>query len=115
MDFIFDREWRSFLKKEFDAFGLGNDIDSSGLEVVLFILGIQIVGLGNKNYTKTEKLHLMHVATSTVLTPYGYYKHVGEDKDGWPHFELHKELPALHGEEQERFLKEAIMNYFEEN
>lgn len=55
----------------------------------------------------------MHIAICVVLLPFGYYKELGRDADGWPHFERVKELPALAGEEQERLMKEAVLAYFD--
>jgi hypothetical protein len=44
----------------------------------------------------------------------GFYKFTGKDKDGWPHYELQKAMPAVHLKEQEGILKEKIVLYFEE-
>jgi hypothetical protein len=39
----------------------------------------------------------------------------GKDKDGWPHFEIVKELPKLSEKEQEKIIKQAIIDYLSEN
>lgn len=96
-----------FLEKDF-----GHDIDAHG---VLFILGVQILGKGFDKYTKSQKTELMHIALCSVLEPYGYYKFIGKDADGWPHFELIKDIPSLVQREQLMLVKEAIIDYVIEN
>ena len=86
----------------------GMDMDEKAL---LFLIGVNEYGQGQRNYSKNEKLDLMHVAICTVLMPYGYYDFVGRDEDGWPHFNLLKELPSLNHREQQFLLKEAILEY----
>jgi hypothetical protein len=62
----------------------------------------------------TSRKNLMHVGICVLLLPYGYYKELGRDPDGWPHFERDKELPPLSDKEQERLMKEAVLLYFDE-
>jgi hypothetical protein len=57
----------------------------------------------------------MHVAICTLLEPAGYYKFLGRDEENWPHFELVKPLPQLTEREQQHLMKEAILDYFEQN
>lgn len=109
MDLAFDKRWRDLvgsLSKRFDA-----PLDLNG---VLFLIGVQELGQHAREFKKDEKLNLMHIAICVVLGPYGYYKELGRDADGWPHFERIRELPPLVSEEQERLMKEAILAYFEE-
>lgn len=82
---------------------------------VLFLIGIQELGKGYLKLSKDRKLEIIHVGVCTVLTPFGYYEFVGDDKDGWPHFENIKKLPPLGSLEQQRMLKEAIIGYFKVN
>ncbi|MFT4661345.1 MAG: hypothetical protein ACI8XB_001620 [Patiriisocius sp.] len=107
MDFVFEKEWKNLLQSEFSGFDLADE-----LEAVLFVLGIQVLGQGNRKYSKDDKINLMHIAVCTILVPYEFYNYIGLDEQGWPHFEVVKELPNLTGVEQERFLKEAIISYF---
>lgn len=82
-------------------------------QTILFIIGLQELGKGMDNYKKEEKLDIIHIGICTVLMPYGYYKFIGNDDEGWPHFKNIKKLPAdLQGESQKKFLREAIVNYF---
>lgn len=91
-----------------ERFGIKPDLDG-----VLFLIGIQELGAGKQDYTKEEKQDLMHIAVCTVLSPSGYYALEGNDADGWPHFIQLKPLPAYTGIEQENFLKDHILLYFQ--
>lgn len=83
-------------------------------QTILFIIGLQELGKGMNNYKKEEKLDIIHIGICRVLMPYGYYKFIGNDDDGWPHYKNIKKLPNhIKGESQQSFLKEAIVKYFE--
>lgn len=108
MDLAFDKRWRDLitqLNKRFEG--------TLDLNAVLFLIGVQELGQHARNFKKDEKVNLMHIAICVVLTPFGYYKDLGRDADGWPHFERVKDLPVLGPEEQERLMKEAVLAYFE--
>ncbi len=90
----------------------GEDMD---MQAILFLIGVNELGIGYKNYTKAEKTDLFHVAICTLLEPYGYYSFDGRDKDNWPHFTLLKELPPLSTNDQQHLMKEAILDYFIQN
>ena len=108
VDLAFDKRWRDLvaaLSKRFDA-----PLD---LNAILFLVGVQELGQHARDFKKDEKVALMHIAICVVLLPYGYYKELGRDADGWPHFERVKDLPPLGPEEQERLMKEALLAYFE--
>ena len=82
-------------------------------QTILFIIGLQELGMGMKTYKKEEKLDIIHIGICTVLTPFGYYKLIGKDDDGWPHFKNIKKLPnTAIGESQLVYLREAIISYF---
>jgi len=110
VDLTFDKRWRDLVKKLSDRFD-GGTLD---LNAILFLIGVQELGQHARDFKKDEKVGLMHIAICVVLLPYGYYKELGRDADGWPHFELAKELPPLASAEQERLMKEAVLGYFEE-
>jgi hypothetical protein len=110
MDFDIELRFQKLLKKLDDRFGGGLDVQS-----ILFLIGVQELGQGYRQFKKDEKVDLMHVAICTVLMPTGYYEFVGRDEDGWPHFELKKPLPELGQREQEHLMKEAILEYFSQD
>ena len=85
------------------------------LNAVLMLIGIREVGQVKTKYEKEEKEDLMHVATCTVLSPYGYYKFIERDSEGWPHYDEAMPLPAMNTKEQEHFLIESVIKYFEDN
>lgn len=110
MDLTFDKRWRDLvarLSKRFDAGTLD-------LNAVIFLIGVQELGQGAREFKKDEKVNLMHIGICVLLTPFGYYREMGRDADGWPHFERVKELPPLEAKDQERLMKEAVLAYFEE-
>lgn len=90
----------------------GGGIDVQG---ILFLIGVNELGIGYKEFSKSEKTDLLHVAICTLLEPYGYYKFEGRDNDQWPHFKIIKELPHLNDREQQHLIKEAIIEYFQQN
>lgn len=84
------------------------------MEAILFLIGIQELGHMKKKFTKEQKQDLMHVATCTLLSQSGYYELEGYDKDGWPHFKEVQPIPKMGMAEQERFLQEHIIAYFDD-
>jgi hypothetical protein len=109
VDLEFDKRWRDLLKELSTRFDQPLDLNA-----VVFLIGVQELGQDVRTYKKDEKVDLMHIGICVLLTPYGYYRPLGRDKDGWPHFERTLELPPLGKEEQERLMKEAILAYFEQ-
>lgn len=82
------------------------------LNGVLFLIGMQELGQGHRNFSKEEKQDLMHIAICKVLSLTGYYVLEGVDKDGWPHWKLIKKLPRFDLLEQEQLLKLSVIDYF---
>ncbi|MCI5056133.1 MAG: hypothetical protein MRY83_08495 [Flavobacteriales bacterium] len=80
-------------------------------EGIVFVIGLQELGLGYKKLKKDEKINVMHIAVCSLLEPYGYYSLEGYDQDGWPHYKRNEELPPLKPMEQERLMKMAIIDY----
>ena len=85
------------------------------LEAILFLIGMQETGFIKEKITKEQKQDLMHVATCSLLAQSGYYELEGRDEDGWPHYKQLKTLPVLNAFEQESFLKDHVLLYFETN
>lgn len=84
------------------------------LQGLLFLIGLQEYGDLHRQYSKEEKQDLMHVAVCKVLSLDGYFQYIGNDEDGWPHYEkTNKEQPEGL-EQQENLLKRQILNYFEQ-
>ena len=83
------------------------------LEAILFLIGIQEFGQLRNKFTKEQKQDLMHVAICSLLSQSGYYELEKTDEEGWPHFKQVKQMPELDMIEQENFLKDHILLYFE--
>jgi len=101
-------KWDDLLKKISSNFGEIEEIKD-----VIFLIGVQELGSGFRNFTKEEKLDVMHLAICHILCDYGYYEYAGKDKEGWPHYKALKSLPSLTEQEKEFLFKEAILEYFE--
>jgi hypothetical protein len=83
------------------------------LNAILFLIGIQELGRGIKEFTKEEKQDLMHIATCKVFSLSGYYELERVDEDGWPHYRSAKPIPFANLKEQDRMLKWHILEYFD--
>ena len=55
----------------------------------------------------------MHQVLFLFLSQSGYYIAEGNDEEGWPHFKQLKPLPGFDFMEQENFLKDHILLYFQ--
>ena len=85
------------------------------METILFLIGIQEFGDIKTKFTKEQKQDLMHIAVCSLLAQSGYYELESVDEDGWPHFRQLKQLPVFNMVEQENFLKDHILLYFQQN
>lgn len=109
MEIEFQKKWnnvKKLLDKRFE-----NDMDE---QAMLFVIGLQELGVSVEKLSKDQKVDVMHIAVCAILEPYGYYEFEGRDKDDWPHWIATKKLPRLNQMEQERLIKESIINYLEE-
>ena len=103
-----EKKWKELvirLEKKFD--------DELTLKTILFLIGVQELGQGIRDFDKEEKTYLLHIATCKLLIPFGYYKFKSIDEDGWPHFEEVKKLERLGAKSQKNLMKQAILKYFE--
>lgn len=104
------QRWWKLEEKLMQRFDKKPDVES-----ILFLIGIQELGEIRKKFTKEQKQDLMHVAICTVLSSSGYYELSHVDEDGWPHFKQLKPMPVMDPIEQEIFLKDHILLYFQNN
>ncbi len=84
------------------------------METILFLIGIQEFGDIKEKFTKEQKQDLMHVAVCSLLSQSGFYELEAVDEDGWPHFKQLKPMPELNMIDQENFLKDHVLLYFEQ-
>ena len=108
-DLDFDRTWAALLNSLEQIIGK----KPKDLNAVLFLIGVQELGKGQKVFSKEEKQDLMHIGICKVLSLSGYYTLEGSDADGWPHWKMEKKLPHVTLTEQERLLKMHVIEYFE--
>ena len=101
--------WWNLEAKMLERFGKKPD-----LEAVLFLIGMQETGFMQEKISKEQKQDLMHVAVCKVLSQSGYYALEGTDEEGWPHYKQVKELPVMILPEQENFIKDHVLLYFEQ-
>ena len=102
------QRWWNLEAKLVERFGKKPD-----MEALLFLIGMQETNFIKQKITKEQKQDLMHLAVCTVLMPSGYYELSEVDEDGWPHFRQLRPMPDLHAWEQENFLKDHILLYFQ--
>jgi len=104
------QRWWQLEAKMMDRFGKKPD-----LETILFLIGIQEFGDIREKFTKEQKQDLMHIAVCSLLSKSGYYELERIDDDGWPHFNQLKPMPDMNAFEQENFLKDHVLLYFEDH
>lgn len=90
------------------------DGDTLNLDAIIYLIGVQELGQGQRKFKKDEKLNLMHIAICKLLEPYGYYEFDFFDEDGWPHYKVINQLPNLKPGEQSVLMKDAIIAYFDD-
>ena len=83
------------------------------METILFLIGIQELGDIRKKFSKEEKQDLMHIAVCSLFAQSGYYEMERVDEQGWPHYRQLKALPEMGVVEQENFMKDHILLYFD--
>jgi hypothetical protein len=83
------------------------------MEAILFLVGIQEFGEIRDKFSKEQKQDLMHVAVCSLFSQSGYYELERVDEEGWPHFKQVQVLPVMDRIEQENFMKDHILLYFE--
>lgn len=102
--------WWKLEEKLMERFGKKPDLES-----VLFLIGIQEYGHIKDKFTKEQKQDLMHVAVCSLLSQSGYFEIDHYDDDGWPHFKQLRTLPEMSLIDQENFIKDHTLLYFESN
>lgn len=108
-DLELERSWQALLNIIKEMVGKR----PSDLNGVLFLIGVQELGQGKRNFSKEEKQDLMHIAICKVLSLSGFYELEGLDEQGWPHWKSVKKLPHFDLLEQEKLLKLSVLDYFE--
>ena len=108
----FERQWKQvihFFEQRF------TDGEKPQIDTIIFLIGVQELNMVKTKFTKDEKLNLMHIAICKLLEPYGYYKFSHFDNDRWPHYNKENDIEEMASQEQEKLIKKAIINYFDDN
>lgn len=108
MEIHFQKKWDNLLRKLNHRFQ-----DEMDIQKILFLIGLQELGLQVDRLSKDQKVEVMHIAICALLEAYGYYEYEGRDKDNWPHWKAIKSLPSLSDQEQEQLIKQGIIDYLE--
>jgi hypothetical protein len=98
-------EVQEFIQKSFNK--------PADLNAVLFLIGMRELGENREEFSKEEKVKLMHLAVCRVFSSSGYYMYKGTDDEGWPSWENVQKLPPLSSFEQETLIRQHIVEYFE--
>jgi len=101
-------KWHELLRQLGDTFG-----EEPDLQGIIFLIGVQELGQGVREFSKDEKQDLMHIATCKLLSFDGYYELEKKDEQGWPHWKKIKQVPLMSLKEQDISLKGNIIKYFE--
>lgn len=99
--------WNRLIQQFTEIFGQEPD-----LQAIIFLIGVQELGKGQRKFSKAEKQDLMHIATCRLLSIYGYYELEGMDEEGWPYWKSKNKLPPLSLKEQDILLKQSVIEYF---
>ena len=81
------------------------------LKGILYLIGVQELNRGVQEYSREQKINVLHVAVCKILTPFGFYKFDKIDEDGWPHYIELKAIKKLSEKNQESLMKEAVIKY----
>ena len=104
------REWQALLAHMEHQIGKRPDMNG-----VLFLIGVNVLGQGLREFTKEEKQDLMHIAVCELLSFVEYFEFQGRDTGGWPHYKALRK-PAVTGlSEQEALLRACAVQFFREN
>ncbi len=109
-DLDLDKRWGKLLQGLQELIGK----KPADLNAVLFLIGVQELGQGQRAFSKEQKQDLMHIAVCKVLSLAGFYELEYIDQEGWPHWKLLKKLPHFDVLEQEKLLKIQVLEYFEQ-
>ena len=107
MEKTLGQAWKEVVLKLEKRFGEGLD-----LQAILFLIGLQELGMGYQKLKKDQKVEVIHIAVCALLSQWGYYEFTGHDEGGWPHWKETSKLPFLNAKQQDRLIREAIIEYF---
>ncbi|MGE5357006.1 MAG: hypothetical protein ACM3PT_12280 [Deltaproteobacteria bacterium] len=87
--------------------------DLPKLDTVLFIIGLQELGLNKQKYSHEQKLDITAIGMMTILSSLDYFRKTGTDEDGWPVWTELKPYRPENDTVRQNELKALIAEYFE--
>ncbi len=103
------REWQVLLQYLEGKFSKRPDMNG-----VLFLVGLNVLGLGPQDFSKEQKQDLMHIAVCELLSFAEFYEFAGRDDQGWPHYRILRSPQGMSLAEQEAVLRACAVEYFKE-
>ena len=103
------REWQSLLMHLEGKFLKRPDMNG-----VLFLVGLNVLGVGPQEFSKEQKQDLLHIAVCELLSFAEFYEFAGRDDQGWPHYKLLRSPRGMSLAEQEAVLRACAVEYFKE-
>jgi len=103
------REWQALLHYLEGKFSKRPDMNG-----VLFLVGLNVLGLGPQDFSKEQKQDLMHIAVCELLSFAEFYEFAGRDDQGWPHYKILRSPQGMSLAEQEVVLRACAVEYFKE-
>lgn len=103
------REWQALLQYLEGKFSKKPDMNG-----VLFLVGLNVLGLGPQDFSKEQKQDLMHIAVCELLSFAEFYEFAGRDDQGWPHYKILRSPQGMSLAEQEAVLRACAVEYFKE-
>ena len=101
-----EKKWQEIIKRLEQQFK-----DEVSIKGILYLIGVQELNFGIKQFSREEKISVLHVATCRLLSDFGYYKLERIDSEGWPHYKELRPLKSLSAEVQQKLIKTAIIKY----
>ena len=84
---------------------------SPSMHEIFYLIGVQELGQGFKNFSRDDKINLMHAGLCAALETLGYCRRKKNLPGGWPDFDILRPLPAENEPEYEELIKKAIIGY----
>jgi len=103
------QEWQALLQYLEGKFMKRPDMNG-----VLFLVGLNVLGLGPDEFTKEQKQDIMHIGVCELLSFAEFYEFSGRDTQGWPHYSPRRSPQAMSLAEQEAILRACAVQYFKE-
>lgn len=101
-----EEQWDELVLKVSKQFKVTADFD-----FMLFIIGMHVRGLGFRHYSRDEKWDMINLGKCTLFELLGYLKQSGSDEQGWPRFDVIKNVNTFTPSMQKHLLKKAMLHY----